>query len=271
MDLVKPAEVFHFVKNKIVLGEKTIIANHNLHSLHLVNNNTEMQDFFAKADLIEIDSLPLIFWARLIGRPSRSFHRCTYLDWRDEFWKMATENGWRVFFVGGREGVADSAREAIQKTWPDTQLEVHHGFFDIDPSSLESHALLEQIQAFKPHIILVGMGMPRQEAWIVRNYDALPTSVLFTVGGAFDYEAGVQVVCPRWIGQLGMEWLFRLALNPRRLFGRYCIEPWRLIGPAVRDLRDVSARVRGAVWRGLADRAASFLGQTTAKNQPQAS
>jgi N-acetylglucosaminyldiphosphoundecaprenol N-acetyl-beta-D-mannosaminyltransferase len=79
------------------------------------------------------------------------------------------------------------------------------------------------------------MGMPRQETWVVRNYEALPDCVVFTVGGAFDYEAGAQVPAPRWIGQLGLEWLFRLATRPG-LFGRYLIEPWSLVGPAIGDL-----------------------------------
>jgi N-acetylglucosaminyldiphosphoundecaprenol N-acetyl-beta-D-mannosaminyltransferase len=66
--------------------------------------------------------------------------------------------------------------------------------------------------------------------------------VTFTVGGAFDYEAGVQRPSPRWMGQVGMEWLFRLVVDPRRLFTRYCVEPWHLMGPALRDVRRALAR-----------------------------
>ena len=82
MDLVKSAEVFHFVAGKIAAKQKAIVANHNLHSLHLMQRLSTVRAFFRKADLIEVDSIPLIFWARLVGRPSRRFHRCTYLDWR---------------------------------------------------------------------------------------------------------------------------------------------------------------------------------------------
>lgn len=263
MDLVKPEEVFHFAKAKVVAAERAIVANHNLHSLYLLKRHPAMQAFFRKADLIEFDSLPLILWARLIGRPSRPFHRCTYLDWRDQFWRTAVQNNWRVFFVGGAEGVAEAARAKILEAWPGVRLEVHHGYFDAAPNSRDNRKLIDQIHAFKANVILVGMGMPLQESWVNDNYDALPASVVFTVGGAFDYEAGTQVPCPRWIGRLGMEWMFRLLANPRRLLVRYCIEPWSLVAPAMHDLHS-------AVAGRLGVRQADRHGRTTDQRRDDA-
>ena len=248
MDLVKSAEVFHFVNARLAAGEKTVVANHNLHSLRLIRTDGELRDFYRKADLIEVDSIPLIFWARLVGRASRRFHRCTYLDWRDEFWANAVEKGWRVFFLGGAEGVGERAAAAIRSEWPGAQLAIHHGYFDVDPQSEGNHDVVRAINDYRPDILLVGMGMPRQELWISRNRDRLPICAMFTVGGAFDYEAGVQTASPRWIGQIGMEWMFRLFLDPGRLFGRYCIEPWGLVGPAMRDLSNLLRRA----WKSRA-------------------
>jgi len=236
MDLVKAAEVFHFVKGRLAAGQKTLVANHNLHSLYLMRHDPGVRAFFDSADLTEVDSVPLILWARLIGGRGRRFHRCTYLDWREEFWDEAVRNGWRVFFLGGAHGVAEAARARILDRWPQAQLEIRHGHFDVSPTGADNTATLAAIEGYRPHILLVGMGMPRQELWLLDNYERLPTCAMFTVGGAFDYEAGVQAVCPRWIGQLGLEWLFRLCGNPRRLFFRYCIEPGHLIGPAFADV-----------------------------------
>jgi N-acetylglucosaminyldiphosphoundecaprenol N-acetyl-beta-D-mannosaminyltransferase len=252
MDLVKSAEVFHFASEQIAARRKAVVANHNLHSLHLIRNIPELRAFFELADLIEVDSVPVIFWARLVGRQSRRFHRCTYLDWRNEFWSAAQSKGWRVYFVGGAEGVGEKAIEQLHLEWPGLQVACHHGYFDIESDSPENDAVVEQINAFAPQILLVGMGMPRQEIWIKRNYDRLAPCVMFTVGGALDYEAGVQAPSPRWLGQLGLEWMFRLAMNPRRMFHRYCVEPWRLIGPALRDL----VRMAVARWRRPRDRRA---------------
>jgi N-acetylglucosaminyldiphosphoundecaprenol N-acetyl-beta-D-mannosaminyltransferase len=244
MDLVKSAEVFHFVTGKIKAGQKAIIANHNLHSLYLIQKNDEIREFFNRADLIEVDSMPLIFWARVNGRPSRRFHRATYLDWRDEFWNNVVEQGWRVFFLGSEPGVAELAQERILTQWPDVQLATHHGYFDMSPDSEENAAIVDQINAFGADIVLVGMGMPRQEIWILRNLDKLTACVSFTVGGAFDYEAGVQKPAPRWLGQFGVEWAYRLMIDPRRKFHRYCVEPFYLLAPAIRDLTASLTRKR---------------------------
>lgn len=235
MDLVRAAEVFHFAHAQIKAGRRTIIANHNLHSLALMRRSPRMQEFFRRADLIQVDSTPLIAWARLVGRRSRMFHRCTYLDWRDDFWAWIDRHGLRVFFVGGRPGVADKAIEAIRADWPEVRVAAHHGYFDLKADSPENAAVVEEIRAFAPDVLLVGLGMPKQECWVLDNFEALPPCAMFTVGGAFDYEAGEQIACPRWAGQLGLEWLFRLLTNPR-LFTRYTLEPWRLLGPALADL-----------------------------------
>jgi N-acetylglucosaminyldiphosphoundecaprenol N-acetyl-beta-D-mannosaminyltransferase len=242
VDLVKPVELFNFVDEKIATGEKVIIANHNLHSVYLAHSDTVIGAYFEKADLVQVDSVPLIFWARLMGRPSRRFHRSTYLDWRDEFWARAEQAGWRVFFVGGADGVAERAAEAIRTAWPNVRLATHHGYFDADPASAENAEILDQITAFEPDVLLVGMGMPRQELWVWNNSERLPNCAIFTVGGAFDYEAGIQTPAPRWVGEVGAEWLFRLLRDPPRMFHRYCIEPWNLWVPAWQDIREAVVR-----------------------------
>jgi N-acetylglucosaminyldiphosphoundecaprenol N-acetyl-beta-D-mannosaminyltransferase len=238
MDLVKPEEVLHFISGRVRRSLGGIVANHNAHSLYLLRKNPAFQDFYRRADLVEIDSTPLLMWARITGRKkSRRFHRCTYLDWRASFWRLAVAGGWRVFYLGGAPGVADRAASAIGKQFPGVTLGVRDGYFDMtNPAACAE--VLAQIRAFRPQVLLVGMGMPRQETWISENYDALDPCVVLPVGAAFDYEAGVQAAAPRWMGRLGVEWLFRLVSDPKRLFTRYCVEPWSLIQVLAYDLWD---------------------------------
>jgi N-acetylglucosaminyldiphosphoundecaprenol N-acetyl-beta-D-mannosaminyltransferase len=249
VDLVTPDEVFHFAAARIASRQPTVIANHNLHSLHLAQRSKAVRDFYRTADLIELDSVPLVFWARLMGLPARRFHRCTYLDWRDQFWRRAVAESWRVYFVGGEPGVAEAAAEVIREKWPQVALQTHHGFFDAGADSAENQAVTAKINAFAPDVLLVGMGMPRQELWVAENRARLAPCVIFTVGGAFDYEAGAQAAAPRWMGSLGLEWAFRLAADPRRLFTRYCMEPWSLIAPALGDVGEGVARGVGPILR----------------------
>ncbi len=236
LDLVRPEEVMAEVEGWIEDGQKAVVANHNLHSMELVRSDPIMQAFYSQADLIQVDSKPLIWLARACGYSASGMHRSTYLDWRNHFWSLANRRGWRVFYVGGADGVAATAAASLAERYPRAVIGAHSGYFDATPGSKSNDAVLCQIRDFAPNIILVGMGMPRQEAWIVQNLADLPDAVIFNVGAAFDYEAGVQKAAPRWMGKSGLEWLYRLVNDPGRLFHRYCVEPWRLAGPIWRDL-----------------------------------
>ena len=237
VDVITPGEMLHFVDILAAAGGSAVIANHNAHSLSLLRRNTELGAFFDDADLVQFDSAPLIAWARLLGLPVSGRHRSTYLDWREDFWPLANARGWKVFYLGGGPGVAERACAKLAKAWPRVAFGWRDGYFDTSANSPDNRHVVAEINAFEPDILFVGMGMPRQELWISQNRSELGGGVIFSVGAAFDYEAGVQTAAPRWLGPLGLEWLFRLANQPRRLGHRYLIEPWQLLGPAFADVR----------------------------------
>ena len=245
MDITTAAEVFDFAAARLAEGRSGLVANHNLHSLHLLRRDPGLAPFFASADLIEIDSTPIIAWGRLMGRPLTPANRCTYLDWREAFWARASREGWKVFHLGCAPGVTEAAADSIHRRWPQARIAGRHGFFDMDGA--DNAEVLAQIAAFDPDILFVGMGMPRQERWILANRARLGRSIIFSIGAAFDYEAGMVPTPPRWAGRLGLEWLFRFVVEPQRLFQRYFIEPWSLIPSAVDDaLSRIGARGAGA-------------------------
>jgi len=228
VDLVRPEEVLHHVETWVEARRKVLIANHNLNSLALLQKHPRLQRFYDRADLVEVDSTPLIHFARLLGLQGKAFHRCTYLDWRDHFWSLVDRKGWRVMYIGGAPHVVERARGRLASEYPNADIRARDGFFVATPGSRDNAVVVAEVKAFDPHILFVGMGMPRQELWILDNLDALPDCAVFSVGAAFDYEAGEQKAAPRWMGRMGLEWLFRLVHDPRRLARRYLIEPWSL-------------------------------------------
>lgn len=234
MDAVTRDEVFDFTTARVAEGRKALVANHNLHSLALLPRTPGMADFYRLAEVIEIDSMPLIAWGRLIGRRVGREHRNTYLDFREDFWRLAAEKRWRVFHLGCQPGVGARAVELLSARWPAVTFGERDGYFEM--SGPENDAVLAQIAAFEPNILFVGMGMPRQERWILQNWDRLPDCVVFPIGAAFDYEAGAVPTPPRWTAAIGMEWLARFLAEPGRLFHRYFIEPWALVPAMVRDV-----------------------------------
>jgi N-acetylglucosaminyldiphosphoundecaprenol N-acetyl-beta-D-mannosaminyltransferase len=237
LDPVTPAQVMAFIARRVERRRKAIIANHNMHSLYLQTRHSGMADYFSRADLIQIDSVPLILWGKALGQPIERAHQSTYLNWRDSFWSLAAERGWRVYLLGSAPGVVDRTIQKMNNFWPGVVLAGRDGYFDHGKDSAANAAVVQAINDFRPDVVLVGMGMPLQERWIQDNIDRLETGVYLSVGGAFDYEAGVQTPAPRWVGRMGLEWLFRFCLNPKRLFSRYFVEPWGLMGVAMEDVR----------------------------------
>jgi N-acetylglucosaminyldiphosphoundecaprenol N-acetyl-beta-D-mannosaminyltransferase len=237
VDVVQRHEVLEFIRRSIAQRLKVVVGNQNLHSLYLSRSDARLRRFYARADLIEIDSMPLVYWGWLLGMKTRRRHRATYLDWRDAFWRQASREGWRVFLIGGEPGVAEAARKRLSSLFPGAAIGVHHGFFDKAPDSLENDQAVCAINEFQPDVTLVGMGMPIQECWIDQNIDVLESGATLSVGAAIDYEAGAQPPAPRLLGDLCLEWLYRLSRDPRRLWRRYLVEPWSLCGAAWRDLR----------------------------------
>jgi N-acetylglucosaminyldiphosphoundecaprenol N-acetyl-beta-D-mannosaminyltransferase len=124
------------------------------------------------------------------------------------------------------------------------KLEAHHGFLQT-PS--EAAQVLESVAAFNPHLVLVGMGMGRQERWILDNLERFDAASIMTVGACMEYVAENVKTPPRWMGRAGCEWLFRLLENPSRFWYRYIIEPWFVFGHlAWRSIRRPQSTVASA-------------------------
>jgi N-acetylglucosaminyldiphosphoundecaprenol N-acetyl-beta-D-mannosaminyltransferase len=223
-------------------NQKWVIANHNMHSLYhfhkevAAGSDGPFQRYFSRAQRTHIDGMSIVLLARLYGHAAGRIHRVGYTDWLPSLMASAVEKSWRVFYLGSAPGVVDIGAMALQKRHPELQIDYRHGYFDMDPKGSENKSVLRQIADFQPHLLMVGMGMPRQELWIEANLDAIQANVILATGAVLDYVAGVIPTPPRWSGPLGLEWAFRLASEPRRLASRYLMEPWTLIPTILRNL-----------------------------------
>jgi N-acetylglucosaminyldiphosphoundecaprenol N-acetyl-beta-D-mannosaminyltransferase len=210
--------------------QKWIISNHNLHSVYLLHKVAKVREFYARAHWTYLDGMPLVALGRLYGYPLQRDQRVTNADWFGPLMKLAAGKGWRVFNLGSPKDVADKGAAELHRLYPELQFEVQDGYFDASRGSAENEALLERINAYHPDLLMVGMGMPRQELWTQENYARLDAHVILSSNGAaLDFFAGAVPTPPRWSGRCGLEWFFRLVNEPRRLFSRYLIEPWYVL------------------------------------------
>ncbi|WP_018232444.1 WecB/TagA/CpsF family glycosyltransferase [Thioalkalivibrio thiocyanodenitrificans] len=224
------------IAESVGLRRKTLIMHHNLHSVYLHGRDARLRRCHRRSDITYIDGMPLVGLARLYGHRATRAERSTALDWAPQLFRMAAERQWRIAFLGGTPETGEQAAALLRRRFPGLHLTTRPGYFDMRHNGPENRAVVEHINRESPDILLVGMGMPRQEYWAGDNLDALDARVVITVGALMDYYAGTIPTPPRWLGRIGLEWLYRLACEPRRLAFRYLIEPWFVLAALMRDL-----------------------------------
>lgn len=224
------------IANAVDTGQKCIIASQNLHGVYMARTDEQMRAFYERADFVRIDGMPLAIWARILGYPLTREHRVTWVDWLRPLLQEAARGNWRVFYLGSKPGIAEVGAERLRAEVPGVELATAHGYFDPRPDSKENRKVVERINSFRPDILMVGMGMPRQERWILENFESIEANVFLPCGACIDYFAGVIPTPPRWMGRIGLEWLARLLSEPRRLWRRYLVEPWFLADLFLSDL-----------------------------------
>lgn len=216
--------------------QRFIMVSQNLHSVYLRRDEPALRDLQAIADCVRLDGMPLLWFAKLSAVPLSRENRIGWMDWLDQFMATAQVNGWRIYYVGSHEWVKDEALARLQQRFTGLQIAGHSGYFDATKGSEDGRAVIERAHDFRADVLLVGMGMPRQERWLHDHLDTIRVPVLLTCGAAMDYVAGAQATPPRWLGRMGLEWLYRLLANPRGMWFRYLVEPWYALGLFARSV-----------------------------------
>ena len=215
-------QLLESIQGIIVSDKKGFVLSGNVHSFNLAYRQDWLQNFYTQAHIVRLDGAGVRLGAWILGHQTPS--RMTWADFAWDLAEFAAPRGFTFFFLGARPGVADKAAANLQARFPDLRIVgTHHGYFDKTPGSAENEAVIEQINAVKPNILIVGFGMPLQERWLMENWDRIDANVALTGGAVFDYVSGELQRAPRWMTDNGLEWLGRLLIEPRRLWKRYLI------------------------------------------------
>lgn len=205
---------------------------------HVVNQSRAQPDLFRalrRADLIYCDGYGVRLAARALDLPVP--HRMTGADWIWGLAALCEAAGQKIYLLGSDPPFAQQAAARLAREFP--RLDVvgaHHGYFEL--GSPHNERVLEDIRAGRPDIVLVGMGTPKQELWVDRYAEELGGAVVWTVGALFDYVSGRVPRAPRALADNGLEWIFRLAVEPRRMWRRYLIGNPLFLGRVLRAARE---------------------------------
>lgn len=205
-------------------------------TVHMVMEAHDNPEYGAKvngADLIMTDGMPLVWMQKWQGGKDATRVRAN--DLMTMLCAYAAKNNLSVGFYGGKQEVIDAIKARAQKELPD--LRIAYAF---SPpfrflTDAEDALITAEINRAKPDILFMGLGCPKQENWMAAHKDKVQ-AVMLGVGASFDFYAGNVKESPAWLGKLGLEWLYRLTQEPKRLWRRYLILNPRFIWLASRQL-----------------------------------
>jgi N-acetylglucosaminyldiphosphoundecaprenol N-acetyl-beta-D-mannosaminyltransferase len=206
----------------------------NLHYAMLSAQDSRLAEVNRTAAFLVADGTPMVWYSRLLGRPLPE--RVAGSDLIYQLCGRAAERGHRVYFLGGRPGVAADAATTL--TWMNPGLRVVGvDAPNLDLFSEEEHRrLIERIRDARPDLLFAALGQPKGELWLAKNLEALAVPACVQVGASLDFVAGTAARAPLWMQRFGLEWLHRLLGDPRRLGPRYARNAWFLLGAVTRDV-----------------------------------
>jgi N-acetylglucosaminyldiphosphoundecaprenol N-acetyl-beta-D-mannosaminyltransferase len=221
-----------------------------VHGVVECRSNRRLRGIHNSAGMVTPDGKPLVWFARLAG--CKRTERVYGPDLMRRLTAVSAKRGYRQFYYGGADGVADKLAEVLAKTHPGLQVvgRICPPFRALTPE--EDAKVIETINAAQPDIVWVGLSTPKQEIWMADHLGKLRAPAMIGVGAAFDFLAGTKPQAPLFMQRNGLEWLFRLASEPTRLWRRYAyIVPYFSIfatGELVRR-GGVTLRNRLVAWR----------------------
>jgi len=182
------------------------------------------------SDIVNVDGQAVVWAARLLGNPAPE--RVAGIDLMWELLQRANAHGFRVYFLGATQQTLDAVLERVRRELPGVVVAgAHHGYFGDEGAE----AVVEGIASSRADILLVAMPTPQKERFVHAYLDRLDVAVAMGVGGSFDVLAGVTRRAPRWLQRAGLEWAFRLAQEPRRLFKRYAVTNAKFVALVASD------------------------------------
>lgn len=207
---VDMAATLDLVRGYIASGKPHIIVTLDAAGVARAQDDPDYRDLVNSADLVTPDGAGVLWAARKLGTPL--IERVSGVEIAREMCRIAAEDGFAIYFLGAAPGIAEQASANLAKQYPGLQIAgTHDGYFD----SSRDREIAALVKSSGAKALMVAMGVPRQEKFIRDNMNELGVCVAIGVGGSFDVFSGKVKRAPEWWQRHGMEWLYRLMMDPR--------------------------------------------------------
>jgi N-acetylglucosaminyldiphosphoundecaprenol N-acetyl-beta-D-mannosaminyltransferase len=216
-------QVLDRITNHAIAGRdpEYVVTPNAMHIISL-QEDAAFREIYRQAFLVVPDGVSLLWSAKFLNTPLNG--RVNGTDLFEQLCAVAAERGLKVFLLGGRERAADAAREILEARHPALKIVgTHCPPYGFESQSTELALINAKIIAAQPDLLFVGLGAPKQEKWIAANYQQLGVPISVGIGVSFELVANMVSRAPVWMQKTGLEWLFRLIVEPGRLWKRYII------------------------------------------------
>jgi N-acetylglucosaminyldiphosphoundecaprenol N-acetyl-beta-D-mannosaminyltransferase len=233
LDPLTFASALDEIERLVKMGEGGAVFTPNVDHVVNADRDVDLRRAYEAADLCLADGKPLVWASRLLGWPLPE--KISGADLILPLAERAAANGWRVYLLGAGPGVAERAAKLLHRQYGTDVVGTDAPLVEADGTCPDR--VVARIRTAQPHLVLVALGAPKQELFIHRMADDLRPAVGLGIGAGIDFIAGTVRRAPWWMSEAGMEWLYRLGKEPRRMWRRYLINDPRFLATLYRSLR----------------------------------
>ena len=221
-------EALSAIDEMIASGKKSYVVAINVDVVMKIEDDPHLKKIVDEADMVLVDGKPLIWISKWHGKPVKA--KISGSDLVPLLCTKARDKGYSIFIIGGKEGIAEKAKENLERDLPGINVVgTYAPPFGFEKDEIELEKINTMISEAHPDLLIACFGCPKQEKWIYENYQKYDAKVSICAGATVDFLAGNVNRAPRWMSEHGLEWLYRFLQEPKRMFKRYFIDDVKII------------------------------------------
>lgn len=222
------SETVEAIEKMIMEKRKSYVVAINVDVVMKIESDPYLKEIVDGADLVLVDGKPLVWISKLHGKPLKA--KISGSDLVPLLCEVSAKKGYRMFIIGGKDGIAEQAKRRLEEKYPDIQIVgTYAPPIGFEKDKKELNKINNMISEVKPDLLITCFGCPKQEKWIYENINRYDAKVSVCAGATVDFLAGNVKRAPRWMSEHGLEWFYRFLQEPKRMFGRYFIDDVKII------------------------------------------
>ena len=221
-------ETIAAIEQMIEADKKSYVIAINVDVVMKIEEDSYLKKVVDNADMVLVDGKPLVWISKLHGKPLKA--KISGSDLVPLLCEVAAEKGYKIFIIGGKDGIAEQAKEKLENRLPKIKIVgTYAPPFGFEKNESELDKINQMISEAHPDLLIACFGCPKQEKWIYENIEKYNAKVSVCAGATVDFLAGNVKRAPRWMSDHGLEWFYRFTQEPKRMFKRYFVDDTKIV------------------------------------------